>query len=242
MVFLCFSSNERYSAAKSCLYHLKNYGIKTWYDYHQLILGDDKNKKNFEVAIKECNYFIIIYSKAFFQSRCAVEEETLIFKEAQKRNITIFPLLYNISFSELPLEYKTKIDKLIYNEISDKTGTIAPINQIISKILINNLGLDSLELTPEINENIISQINEPYLKKILIEYLNISYQNFNARIAILFCVFSYIKENNLINDVPYYLGKIISYLITFTHLDIQYNHKELIIAELVIIHCLNLIG
>lgn len=45
MIFLCFSSGDRYSIVKSCLYHLKNYGYETWYDYHELILGDKKREK-----------------------------------------------------------------------------------------------------------------------------------------------------------------------------------------------------
>ena len=32
-MFMCFSSGDRYTVAKSCLYHLKNFGINVWYDY-----------------------------------------------------------------------------------------------------------------------------------------------------------------------------------------------------------------
>ena len=78
-MFICFSSADRYTIAKSCLYHLKNYGFSVWYDYHELILGDKKREKNFENAIKSNKYFIIIYSKNLFSSPCAVEEEKLIF-------------------------------------------------------------------------------------------------------------------------------------------------------------------
>ena len=76
MIFLCFSSGDRYSVVKSCLYHLKNYGYETWYDYHELILGDKKREKNFEKAIQACDYFIIIYSYNYLNSPCAINEET----------------------------------------------------------------------------------------------------------------------------------------------------------------------
>lgn len=240
MVFLCFSSDDRHSVVKSCLYHLKNYGIETWYDYHQLIIGDNKKKKNFESAINKCNYFIIIYSQNFFNSPCALIEEQLIFNEAEKRGITIFPLLYNLNFSELPSDYKSKIDALIYNEISNTSGALLAINQIITKILIDRLQCDALDLTPEINQDTLSDIQDSYIKKILTEYLRISSQNFNARIAILFSIFTYIDKSVSIS-IPYTLKKIMEYLFSFTYLDVTHNHKELIIAELVIIHCLKLI-
>lgn len=79
MIFLCFSSGDRYSIVKSCLYHLKNYGYETWYDYHELILGDKKREKNFIKAIQTCDYFIIIYSNNLLNSPCAINEESLIF-------------------------------------------------------------------------------------------------------------------------------------------------------------------
>ena len=116
MIFLCFSSGDRYSIVKSCLYHLKNYGYETWYDYHELILGDKKREKNFIKAIQTCDYFIIIYSNNLLNSPCAINEESLIFAETYKREITIFPLLYNLKFDELPYEIQNRIENLIYNE------------------------------------------------------------------------------------------------------------------------------
>lgn len=241
MVFLCFSSNERYSAAKSCLYHLKNYGISTWYDYHELILGDHKAEKNFKSAIHTCNYFVIIYSKEFFKSPCAVKEENLIFKEKDRRAISIFPILYNLQFSELPDKYQEKLENLIYNEVTTDMGCLSATNQIVSKILINKMGLNELDHTPQITEELLSELNDAYLYKILSEYLQISSQNFNARIAILYCAFIYISKVIVQQPIPYYLTKIMTYLSTFTKLNIKYNHKELIIAELVILHCLKLL-
>lgn len=124
-MFICFSSADRYTVVKSCLYHLKNYGFTVWYDYHELILGDKKREKNFENAIKSNKYFIIIYSKNLFNSPCAVEEEKLIFEQAKTRNVVIFPLLYNMKFEELPKIYQNKLENLIYNEIDDATGSIS---------------------------------------------------------------------------------------------------------------------
>lgn len=240
MIFLCFSSKNRYTVVKSCLYHLKNYGMDVWYDYHELILGDKKKEKNFINAINTCDYFIIIYSNDFFNSPCAINEEKLIFEEENKRNIVIFPLLYNMKYSELPHDFQSKIENRIYNEITDKTGSIDSINQIIVKILLDKMGYDELTVTPQIDLLILNNIKNDYLKDILYHYLQISKDNFNSRISFLFCIYKYIKYKDENRKIPEYLSQSMEYLSHYTTLNIPYNHKELIIAELVIINLLTL--
>lgn len=239
MIFLCFSSQERYTVVKSCLYHLKNYGYDTWYDYHELVLGDKKEEKNFVNAIQSCNYFVVIYSFNLFKSPCAINEESLIYAEAAKRNITIFPLLYNIKFSELPIETQRKLENLIYNEITDKSGSIASINQIVVKILLDEMGHNELEVTPHIDLSVITQLADNYVKALLSEYIKISQENFNARISFLFCIYKYIKQTTSVS-IPKHYCQTIEYLSHYTKLNIPYNHKELIIAELIIINLLKL--
>lgn len=241
MIFLCFSSGDRYSIVKSCLYHLKNYGYETWYDYHELILGDKKQEKNFEKAIQICDYFIVIYSNNFLNSPCAINEESLIFSEKSKRNITIFPLLYNLKFNELPYDIQNRIENLIYNEITDATGCIEPVNQIVSKILLNEMGYNQFDLTPSIDYSLTPKINDAFLKSILLEYLNIAKENFNARISFLYCIYKYIETNNVLENIPIHYSRTITYLSHYTKLNIPYNHKELIIAELIIINLIMLI-
>lgn len=242
MIFLCFSSLDRYTIVKSCLYHLKNYGYNTWYDYHELILGDKKKEKNFEKAIQSCDYFIIIYSNNLLKSPCAITEEMLIFSEADKRNITIFPLLYNIKFDELPFEIQTKIENLIYNEVTDNTGCIASVNQIVTKLLLDEMGYDELNFTPYLTSSLIEQMNDNYLRIILADYLNLAKDNFNARICILYCAYRYIREFYKSIQIPEHYCRTIEYLSHYTKLNIAYNHKELIIVELVIINLLKLIN
>lgn len=234
-MFLCFSSGDRYTIVKSCLYHLKNYGFSVWYDYHELILGDYKLEKNFKYAIKSNKYFIIIYSKNLLNSPCALEEEKIIFEQSIERDIVIFPLLYNIKFSELPLEYQNKLENLIYNEINDQTGTLNSINQVITKILIDKLNHSPFEITPSLDTINLVNIADSYLHGLLSYYRNIDKGNFNARISLLFCVEQYVKTTYIVDSKNKYLYTILEYLFKFTNLNIEYNHKELIIAELSII-------
>ncbi len=241
MIFICFSSHERYTIAKSCLYHLQNYGYDTWYDYHELILGDQKREKNFINAIQSCNYFIIIYSTNLVESSCAMIEEKLIFTEATKRNITIFPLLYNIKFEELPYEIQRNIENLIYNEITDKTGCISSVNQMVTKLLLDEMNYNTLTYTPHLTLNEISNVTDKYLRKILTEYTSLSKDNFNARVCILYCSYLYIKEKGMSKKLPKHYCQIMDYLSRYTKLSIPYNHKEIIIMELVIMNILKLI-
>ena len=47
-IFLGFAAKDRYTVAESLLYHLENYGVPVWYDRHDLIIGDNRQKENFE--------------------------------------------------------------------------------------------------------------------------------------------------------------------------------------------------
>ncbi len=238
-MFLCFSSGDRYTVVKSCLYHLKNYGIPVWYDYHELILGDLKKEKNFEHAINNNEYFIIIYSEAFFKSPCALQEEGMIFSQLKDRKIVIFPLLYNIKFNELPLAYKNKLENLIYNEIDDISGSINSINQIVTKYLIDKLGIPSTAKTPTLYEYDASKITDLYIQELMRDYINIASDNFNARISLLSCIFKYLENKTVISKEYNFISHTIRYLLKYTNFNIEYNHKELIIAELCILNLIN---
>lgn len=242
LMFLCFSSEDRYTVVKSCLYHLKNYGIPVWYDYHELILGDLKKEKNFEHAINSNKYFIIIYSEAFFQSPCALNEEGRIFSQLKERDIVIFPLLYNIKFRELPIVYQDKLENLIYNEIDDISGCINSINQIVTKYLIDKLSIPSTAKTPTLYDYDASEINDLYIQELMRDYINIAPDNFNARIALLACIFKYIENKTELSEEYLFLSKTMRYLLKFTNFNIEYNHKELIIAELCILNLINQIS
>lgn len=183
----------------------------------------------------------MIYSPAFFNSPCALAEERAIFAEEKLRSIFIFPLLYNITFADLPEYTQQQIENRIYNEITTETGCIAPINQIVTKILLDNLGCIALEPTPCISHNTLSLSSDQYITTVLEEYLNISADNFNARISMLFCIYLYVRKNYSTVHIPEHLSRTIEYLTHYTRLDIPLNHKELIIAELTILSILQLL-
>ncbi len=238
-MFLCFSSGDRYTVVKSCLYHLKNYGVPVWYDYHELILGDFKKEKNFEYAINSNKHFIIIYSESFFKSPCALNEEARIFAQLKERDVVIFPLLYNIKFRELPYEYQDKLENLIYNEIDDTSGCINSVNQIITKYLIGKLNIPSTAATPTLYDYDASGINDLYIQELMRDYNYIAPDNFNARMALLACLFKYIEGKIEVSEENRFMSRTMRYLLKFTNFNIEYNHKELIIAELCILNIID---
>ena len=73
MLFFCFSSKDRHSIVESILFHLTNYGLPVWYDRHKMLLGDERDNKNFDEGVKACNYSIIILSANTIASECANE-------------------------------------------------------------------------------------------------------------------------------------------------------------------------
>ncbi len=70
-------------------------------DWYLDIFGTGDNNTYQQYAIKNNEYFLILYSNNLFKSPCAIEEEKRIFNELNTRTITIFPMLYNIKFTEL---------------------------------------------------------------------------------------------------------------------------------------------
>ena len=71
------------------------------------------------------------------------------------------------------------------------------------------------------------------------DYTNIAPENFNARIALLACIFKYIENKTEISEEYRFLSQTMRYLLKFTNFNIEYNHKELIIAELCILNLIN---
>ena len=58
MIFLCFSSKDRYEIVESIYYHIKNIGIPVWYDRNEILMGDDRDYKNFVEGVDSCKYSI----------------------------------------------------------------------------------------------------------------------------------------------------------------------------------------
>lgn len=236
MIFIGYSNQDRYDIVEPMVFHLKNYGINVWYDFHNMFLGDNRFIENFELGIGKSRYVIFIISHNFFKSACAVEELKYAQALYEKGEITLFPILYLITASELPMEYSW-IRKIIYNEVNEQSGTIFVSNQITEKILHDEVNTLPLRSFSEISSYLKNNSNE-YLKNILETYLFLDMPNYSAKTAILYAVYLYISIENT-TKYDNYINKIINRIVSFTSLNISLDHLTFSIFNLAILIALN---
>ncbi len=233
MIFLCFSGKDRMTIVQSILYHLKNYGLDVWYDNYEYIIGDNKTA-NFTKAIIESKYAIVIFSKHFPNSPGAIEELAVIKSQYNKGLIHIFPIFYNICATDIPSDYQW-LTEMIYNELTEKTGTLLTCNQILCKFLEDTIiQKDFIKFDLSYETNFSCDI---YVKELLTHYTTINSANINSKLTILSCIIIYIRQKI---DLPFYILKSSSYLLQIIKLGLNYNFKEIIILELLVIICINI--
>ena len=232
MIFLCFSSGDHYSIVESILYHLKNYGFKVWYDYHILILGDNKYTQNITNGVEKCKYVIWVLSPNFYNCECGQMELSVIKRKYINGEIHIFPILYNVTANELPPQYQWVKD-IIYNELKPSTPSLPTCNQIVCKIL-----KDEISEKKYVDFSKLS-VGDEYIQSLLNTYFRIDEQNFNSKIAILYCIYEYIKTKFPTYIINSYYSGILNQLFKQTELNLTITFKEIIIAESVITIMLN---
>lgn len=238
MIFLCFSSKDRYSVVESIMYHLKNYGLSVWYDYHKLILGDHRDYKNFVEGIEQNNYAIVVVTENIIDCLCANDELTIIHKQYNIGKIHVFPIFYKITASELPLKYQW-LCQLIYNEVDDKTGTLLACNQIILKYILDKNDNYSVKELVDYN-NLFFQDN--FIIEMLSIYFDIDSDNISVKMSTLFSIFKYLTCKHTSFKYPNYCVKTFKRLYDLTKLKIKIDWKELSILENSLLLMLNIVN
>lgn len=232
MIFLCFSGKDRHTVVQSVLYHLQKYGCSVWYDNHQYILGDNK-PENYIEGICSSQYAVLFLSPTFFSSAGVKEEMQIIKARYSQGLIHLFPLLYNISISQLPIDYEW-IKDLIYNTVTDTSGTLLSCSQMICKILEDQLcdmPCNSLSDALQFHSLLPS-----YIVKLLEQYFQIIPQNIDSRLTLLYAVHVYVQT---IEALPKEYIFPANYLFQTTKLHLSYNFKEIIIMEQLVCLCIN---
>ncbi len=233
MLFIGYSSKDRYDIVEPMIFHLKNYGFDVWYDFHDMYLSDNRIETNFINGIGKSKYVIFIISNNLFSSQCAIEELKYAQNLYEKGGITLFPILYLLRASELTGEYNW-IKKIIYNEVTKNSGTLFVTNQIIEKILHDKCNALKYRSFSEIYNHI-----EPYLKELLETYLILDSPNYSAKIALLYSAYLYMTIEKQVRFETY-IVKIIKKIITFSSLNITLDHLSFHIFEMTILIALNI--
>ncbi|MCM1222445.1 MAG: toll/interleukin-1 receptor domain-containing protein [Lachnospiraceae bacterium] len=221
------------------MYHLKNYGIPIWYDYHQLILGDNRDYKNLVEGIQHNSYAIIILSKNIFDCVCANDELLVIKQQYALNKIHVFPIFYQIKASELPEKYRW-LCKLIYNEVDEKTGTLLTCNQIALKYIQDKNRQYLTRNLVDYKKGVL--LDDSYIHNMLTVYFEIDYDCLNLRILTLFAIFKYLccKYANI--EYPPYCIRTFNKLYNIVKLNLKIDWKEISILENILLLMLNIIS
>ena len=236
MIFIGYSNQDRYAIVEPIVFHLKNYSINVWYDFHDMFLSDNRYHENFELGIGKSKYVIFIISHDFFNSNCAVEELNYAQTLYEKGEIVLFPILYLIKASELPNEYSW-IRKIIYNEVTAESGTLFVTNQIIEKMLHDESKTLPLRSFSEIS-NYSNVESDKYLKMLLETYLSLDIPNYSAKMALLYAAYLYVSLNDDEKGNTY-IEKIINRIVTFSSLNIPMDHLTFNIFQLTVLIAFN---
>lgn len=97
-IFISFSGAAREEFAIKFLNFYKQYGLKCWYDQHELFLGDELKETIIQKGIKTANYSILIINKTYLERNWPCQEAIKLFEQLEiKKDSVIFPILLDIT-------------------------------------------------------------------------------------------------------------------------------------------------
>lgn len=230
MIFFCFSSKDRHDIVEAILYHIRNYRIPVWYDRDQMILGDERDYKNFVEGVEHSSYGIIILSPNSIQSYCANEEIDLMYEKYLNGSMHIFPIFFNLSASDLPEKYKW-MKKLVYKEIVPSIDVYSTCNHIMCKFLSDELTQHKTQNLISLEKRMKSMKSDFFISNLLQSYLELDEKNFNSRIALLYAGCSYIESNYDLSDTPSYYTAGFKKLFNETKLSLEVDLRDILMIE-----------
>lgn len=229
-VFICFSAKDRYNIAQPIVYHLKNYGINVWYDRHEMVMGDDRIKRNIEEGAGKCRYAIIILSSNTLDSICATEEIKILELRYYEGEVVIFPVLYELKPCDIPQKF-IWIRNLIFKEVTHATGTLEICNHIACKITQDMLEYCKCKSIQDIiNSNLFLPKT---VNSLLKQYSKIYNANLNSRVTMLYSIYIIIIESNNVKkstlcELP---TKVFERIFAETLLNLTIDYRELWLLE-----------
>ena len=228
-VFICFSAKDRYTIAEPIAYHLRNYGIPTWYDRDNLLVSDDRMKKNLVEGAYESPYAIVIISHNTIDSPCACEEIDIVRNTHENGTKVVFPVLYEILPDEIPDKLKW-IKRLIFKEVTSTSGTREVCNHIACRITADWIQTLRIKNFSEIEHQLTDSTIQNYYQV----YQQIDASNLNARVAILYCIYIALYNklsNNGSIDSLRLVSHVFERLMNETKLNLSIDYREIRLLE-----------
>lgn len=97
-IFISFSGVAREDYAIKFLDFFNRYGLKCWYDQHELFLGDDLKYTITQKGINTADYCILIINKTYLSRNWPCEEAKKLYANLKERKeFAIFPILLDIT-------------------------------------------------------------------------------------------------------------------------------------------------
>lgn len=230
MIFFCFSSKDRLQIVEAMLFHITNFELPVWYDRHKMLMGDDRNYKNFDEGIGKCKYAIVIVSPNSIKSVCAQEEMELIYNRYIAGEISVFPVFYNIEANNIPDNLKW-MTKLVYKELNMETNAYSACNHIICRVLLDEIDKYRIKTINDFLELYNCNSAMGYITKLLKAYCKISDDNKDAQIALLYAVCLYIRDHYRLNYAPLFYSAGVDRLFDETRLHLPIDLRETLIFE-----------
>ena len=230
-LFICFAAEDRYRIVEPVVFHLKNYGISMWYDRYSLIMGDNRIQKNLIEGASTCKYAIIIISEFTVLSHCAMEELSIISERHYNGDVTVFPIIYELSIDKIPTAL-TWIKELIYKEANRHSGTYEICNHIACKITSDILQKYKYQNIRSITTYLSSKLPLATYR-ILMDYQGIDSSNLNGKVSMLYAAHITIKVLMIPSEEPLdaMVFCIFERLFCETKLNLSVDYRELWLLE-----------
>ena len=230
MVFFCFSSKDRHSIVEAIFYHITNYAIPVWYDRHKMLMGDERDYKNFTEGVNQSKYAVIILSYNAIESTCAREEIELIHEQYKQGKIHVFPIFYNIKAVDLQAEFNW-MTKLVYKELDESTDSLSTCNHIICRVLLDELSKYKVQSINDFLRQYGENPTYAYLSQLIKSYCAISDDNHDAQIALLYAGCLYLMNYYSRQHIPEFYYEGVERLFGETRLHLPIDLRETLILE-----------
>ncbi len=229
-LFIAFAAEDRYTIAEPLVYHLKNYGVNTWYDRHALLMGDNRKYKNLEEGARASSYACIIISKYTEASVCAVEEIEIIRQRYYANDVIVFPVLYEISPEDIPNVFHW-VKEIIYKEVNRMSGTRETCNHIACKISENILAHYPINSISRLISLLPAHMK--VICAVLYSYNQIDHSNINSRVSLLYATSLIMNHTTSFPDNPEvrFAQQIFNRLFSETQLNIAIDYRETWLLE-----------
>lgn len=208
-IFISFSGEAREEYALKFLNFFNKYGLKCWYDQHELLLGDNLKNKIIESGINNANYCILIINKAYLSRNWPCEEAILLFKKLEsEKNHVIFPILLDITKEELKNSKLSFILEIKY-QFLHTNESIEPIGvQILNRIFFDiaqKTGFKTLDNAQQKFKclSFDNDINIYNALSIINEFDNTCYREKTIFLICLIKLFNHIPYEKVIREISY---------------------------------------